>query len=110
MEEYETQSLFLAASTGRPPDSFKDSASVLAPLLLSLYFLSRTGEGLGHEGGSSSFYWGSLSPSAFFFTVNTLIFSQKLSFVARYYLSFLIFLTFVTSILFFLSLRLTAQL
>ena len=31
MEEYETQSLFLAASTGRPPDSSKDSASVLAP-------------------------------------------------------------------------------
>lgn len=36
MEEYETQSLFLAASTGRPPDSSKDSASVLAPLLLFL--------------------------------------------------------------------------
>ena len=40
----------------------------------------------------------------FFFTVNTLIFSQKLSFVARYYLSFLVSLTLVASISFLLSL------
>ena len=54
--------------------------------------------------GAPLLFVGAVShPVLIFFTVYTLIFSQKLSFVARYYLSFLIFLTFVTSILFFLS-------
>ena len=52
--------------------------------------------------GAPLLFVGAVShPVLIFFTVYTLIFSQKLSFVARYYLSFLVFLTFVASILFF---------
>jgi hypothetical protein len=51
--------------------------------------------------GDTLLFVGAVShPVSFFFTVSTLIFSQKLSFVARYYLSFLVFLTFVASISF----------
>ena len=61
--------------------------------------------------GAPLLFVGAVShPVLIFVTVNTLIFSQKLSFVARYYLSFLVFLTFVANILFFLSFCLTAQL
>ena len=61
--------------------------------------------------GAPLLFVGAVShPVLIFFTVYTLIFSQKLSFVARYYLSFLVFLTFVASISFFLSFCLTAQL
>ena len=55
--------------------------------------------------GAPLLFVGAVShPVPFFFTVNTLIFSQKLSFVARYYLSFLFSLTFVARISFLFSL------
>ena len=66
MEEYETQSLFLAASTGRPPDSFKDSASVLAPFCYLFTFSHEQVKGLVMRGAPLLFLWGSLSPSALF--------------------------------------------
>ena len=49
--------------------------------------------------GAPLLFVGAVShPVLIFFTVNTLIFSQKLSVVVRHYLSFLVFLTLVASI------------
>lgn len=79
MEEYETQSLFLAASTGRPPDSSKDSASVLAPLLLSLKHID-------------------LQPKAFFCCQVLSKFSNFPDFCGQHFI-FLIFLSHSTALI-----------
>jgi hypothetical protein len=80
---------------------------VLALLLYLFAFNHEQVNGLAMRGAPLLFVGAVSHPVPFFFTVNTLIFSRKLFVVVvvvRYYLSFLIFLTFVASISFLLSL------